>query len=381
MRWRLCRPIREDNMEQYNQRYARHYSLKSFGVQGQQKLAAARVLVIGAGGLGCPVLQYLAAAGVGTIGIADPDTVSLSNLQRQVLFTTENIGRPKAEIAAARLKSLNPEISVIAISVAITTANALELIGDYDIIADCTDNFAARYMINDACVLLHKPLVFGAIFQYEGQVSVFNISNSFGEKVNYRNLFPSPPAPADVQDCSEAGVLGVLPGIIGTLQATEVIKIITGIGKVLAGRLLTFNLLNYNSFIFTIAANSNANHLIPATTADFEATDYEWLCGMKIDRIRELSANEFLAVLNNQDTVVIDVRESDELPKAGFDCIQLPLLHINEEVPDITEKNIILFCQGGKRSLKAAQLFSDKYKSHKNISHLKGGILTLNKQL
>lgn len=364
-------------MEQENQRYARHYSLKDFGVQGQQKLTAARVLVIGAGGLGCPALQYLAAAGVGTISVMDPDTVSLSNLQRQVLFTTADIGKPKAEVAAARLRALNPDIHIRFYAEAITTANALDLIPQYDVLVDCTDNFAARYLINDACVLLDKPLVFGAVFQYEGQVSVFNSANSDGNKANYRHLFPTPPSPLDVQDCNETGVLGVLPGIIGTLQATEVIKLITGIGEVLAGRLLAFNLVNYQSFTFDISTGIPLTGLLPFDKAAFKATDYEWLCGTKATDVNELSASDFLRVDDISDTLFIDVREIPELPKLNMGYVAFPLSALTVRVPDIAENNIILFCQSGKRSLTAAQLFLDKYKGQKNISHLKGGILAL----
>lgn len=377
MWWRLCHPIQEDNMQDINQRYARHYSLKGFGTEGQEKLAVAKILVIGAGGLGCPALQYLAAAGVGTIAIMDHDRVSLSNLQRQVLFTTEDIGKPKAEIAATKLKSLNPEITITHSNEAITTLNALELIASYDITIDCTDNFASRYLINDACVLLDKPLIFGAISQYEGQVSVFNVADLNHNKVNYRHLFPVPPNPLEVQDCNEAGVLGVLPGIIGTLQATEAIKIITGIGEVLTGKLLTFNLLNYATYIFELSADDSVFKLIPKDTVAFKATDYEWLCGMKAAGINELTPQQFLSVRDRYDTVIIDVREDDELPKANFANTALPLSIMSSKIPDIEAENIILFCQSGKRSLKAGQLLLDKYKGKKNISHLRGGILAL----
>jgi sulfur-carrier protein adenylyltransferase/sulfurtransferase len=364
-------------MEELNGRYARHYSLKGFGAAGQQKLAAAAVLVIGAGGLGCPALQYLAAAGVGNIAIADHDTVMLSNLQRQVLFTTEDIGKPKAEVAATRLKALNPEINITAINQAITTANALEIISKYDVVADCTDNFATRYLVNDACVMLDKPLVFGAISQYEGQVGVFAIANIKGDKINYRHLFATPPNPLEIQDCNEAGVLGVLPGTIGILQATEVIKIITGIGQVLAGRLLVFNLLNYQTHVFEIAAHDLDTGLLPADEAAFKATDYEWVCGTKAAGVNELDAETFLNALQNPDTVVVDVRENHELPKPGFDCVAIPLSGISQHVPDVKQQNIILFCQSGKRSLKAGQLFLEHYKGQKTISHLAGGILAL----
>ena len=364
-------------MKEVNQRYARHYSLKGFGLQGQKKLAAAKVLVVGTGGLGCPALQYLTAAGVGTITIVDHDMVSLSNLQRQVLFTTEDIGKPKAEVASRRLKSLNPEITITFKSESISTLNALELIAEHDVTIDCTDNFATRYLINDACVLLDKPLIFGAISEYEGQVSVFNVADVTGNKLNYRHLFPTPPNPLEVQDCNEAGVLGVLPGIIGTLQATEAIKVITGIGEVQAGTLMMFNLLNYATHIFELSADDSVFKLIPKDMAVFKATDYEWLCGMKEKGINELSPQKFLSVLDKSDTIIIDVREHNELPKALFQCISLPLSGLTDNLPEIKENNIILFCQSGKRSLKAGQLFLNRYRKQKKISHLTGGILAL----
>jgi len=259
-------------MENYNNRYARHYSLKDFGFESQEKLAEAKVLVIGAGGLGCPVLQYLTAAGIGTIGLADNDVVSLSNLQRQVLYNTDDIGRAKAAVAAKKLQQLNPDITVNSFKMLVNSANALELITDYDIVVDCTDNFAARYLINDACVLLDKPLVFGAVYQYEGQVAVFNVPDANGNKTNYRHLFPTPPDPLEVADCNEAGVLGVLPGIMGIIQATETIKLITGIGKALLNKLLTFSILDYGSFEIDITAGDLDKDYVPKNEAEFRAT-------------------------------------------------------------------------------------------------------------
>ncbi len=364
-------------MENYNARYARHYSLKDFGPEGQQKLGEAKVLVIGAGGLGCPVLQYLVAAGIGTIGIVDYDTVSRSNLQRQVLYRTEDIGKKKAAIACQHLLGLNPEIKIISHEVELSSKNALKILGNYDIIVDCTDNFASRYLINDACVLLGKPLVFGAIFEYEGQLAVFNVEDENKNRTNYRHLFPSPPKSDEVQNCNEAGVLGVLAGIIGLMQATEVIKLVTGIGEVLVSKLLTFSLLNYELFILDITNEVSVADLIPKEERAFEATDYNWLCGLTTSEIETLSPADFLEQVAKADTIVIDVREKQELPKADFTNSSIPLSDWSERIPDIRESTILLFCQSGIRSQKAGALLVEKYGRTKKISHLNGGINAL----
>lgn len=366
-------------MENYNARYARHYSLKDFGREGQQKLLEAKVLVVGAGGLGCPVLQYLTASGIGTIGIVDHDLVALSNLQRQVLYATEDIGKSKAKVAAEKLKSLNPEIQIDVHDLEINAKNALEIISKYDVVVDCTDNFASRYLINDACVLLEKPLVFGAIFQYEGQVSVFNIAKN-GSNINYRNLFPNPPKPGEVQDCNEAGVLGILPGIIGMMQASEVIKVLTGIGEVLIGKLLTFNLLNYEIFVLEITTDEDVSQLIPKNRTSFETADYNWLCGISSSKFEELSPSDFLSKIAEEDTIIIDVRDKHELPKADFPNLNIPLSKLSENLSELRESNIVLFCQSGKRSLKAGEILQGKFGEAKKISHLKGGIIALQEQ-
>lgn len=379
-RWPSCLPIPADNMEQSNERYARHYTLAGFGQAGQGKLLNARVLVIGAGGLGCPVLQYLAAAGVGTIGIADHDRVALSNLQRQILFTTGDVGSLKAVKAAESLRKLNPEISIETHTDEVTAKNAWELIERYDIVADCTDNFASRYLISDACFLLRKPLVFGAVFQYEGQVAVFDSGNKEEDRISYRDLFPEPPAPDEVLDCNEAGVLGVLPGMIGTLQANEVIKLITGIGEVLRGRFLTFNMLTYENMVMDLTMRSDTLNLIPEDRDHFEKTDYRWLCGLPSSDIEEIGTDDFLEAITQPDILAVDVRERDELPEAGFPHIRIPLSKLKTETSGINHlkgRKIILFCQSGKRSLNAAELLTAAYGNAIKISHLKGGITAL----
>jgi molybdopterin/thiamine biosynthesis adenylyltransferase len=232
-------------------RYDKQIALPEVGEAGQQKLAEAKVLVVGAGGLGCPALQYLAAAGVGTIGIVDGDVVNETNLHRQVLYTNPDVGKPKAAVAAERLKQLNPEVEIQTFPEFLTAANAMDIVANYDLIVDTTDNFAARYRINDVCVKLDKPFVYGAIHRFEGQISVFNYKGG----PTYRCLFPDKPAESQIPDCNEMGVLGVLPGIVGTYQATEVLKVILEIGEVLSGKLMTLNLLTNSTRTFEFSRN------------------------------------------------------------------------------------------------------------------------------
>ncbi|MDX2004540.1 MAG: molybdopterin-synthase adenylyltransferase MoeB [Meiothermus sp.] len=261
-------------------RYARHIILEGVGGAGQARLKASRVLVVGAGGLGSPVLQYLAAAGVGHLGIVEMDTVDLSNLQRQVLYTTAEVGRPKAEAAKARLNALNPHVEVETYALELTSQNALEILEPYDLILDCTDNFPARYLVNDACVLLDKPLVYGAIQQFEGQVSVFHHRPPQGAcGPCYRCLFPQPPAPGTVPSCAEAGVFGVLPGVVGSLMATEALKVLLELGQPLSGKLLIYDGL-YNTFR-TISFGKRADCPVcgeqPSVTT---LQDYAVFCGV-----------------------------------------------------------------------------------------------------
>ncbi|MCH5598560.1 HesA/MoeB/ThiF family protein [Niabella ginsengisoli] len=346
--------------------------LKGFGIAAQQKLLAARVLVVGAGGLGCPVLQYLCAAGVGTIGVIDDDVVSLSNLHRQVLFGTDDIGKPKVEVAVEQLRRLNPEVTINIYTQRLTVDNTLELLGKYDLVVDGSDNFATRYLVNDACVLLDKPLVYGAVSTYEGQLAVFNWNkNSEQERaVNYRDVFPQPPSAQEVPNCNEAGVLGVLPGIIGTMMATEVIKIVSEIGEVLAGKLLIYNSLNHNSYRLSIEQNSEANDLIPKSTAAFKRMIYEETCISNI----EIDAAAFNEWVRNDNALIIDVRDSDEMPiVSGFKHINIPYGEILERGEELDSENIILFCLSGKRSFSAAQKLKQLRKGV-NVYSLKGGI-------
>jgi sulfur-carrier protein adenylyltransferase/sulfurtransferase len=366
-------------MEKQNERYSRHFSLSGFGKAGQEKLLKAKVLVIGAGGLGCPVLQYLAAAGVGTIGIADHDQISLSNLQRQTLYTTGEIGQLKSVTASRKLRALNPEITIAAYTEEVTASNVWDLISGYDLVVDATDNFATRYLISDACCLLQKPLVFGAVSQYEGQVAVFGL-NDQGQYISYRDLFPEPPRPGEVQDCNVAGVLGVLPGMIGMMQANEVIKYITGIGNGLTGRLLTFNMLTYETMMVELSKGKDSEKMMPANREELEKTDYQWLCGLSHPDIRALNPEDFLIKIKKDEIVAIDVREKGELPAAGFPHLHIPLSRLEESLTGIPEAEIAFFCQGGTRSLKAAEIFIRNRKTAYPPSHLEGGILALTQQ-
>lgn len=358
------------------ERYSRQLALKELGEAGQHKLLQARVLMIGAGGLGCGVLPYLAAAGVGFIGIIDDDTVALNNLHRQVLYAVKDIGQPKAIKAASVLRQLNPEIDIVALNVRLTVANALEIINAYDIVVDGADNFSTRYMVNDACVLLGKPLVYGAVSKFEGQVAVFNKLEENGSRsVNYRDVFPEPPADGEIANCAETGVLGVLPGIIGGMQANETVKLITGIGKPLTNCLLTFNALNNQFFELQLTALAGTRDLIPASAAVFEQTNYEWLCGVGGSGL-EIDIAAFNDVRTTQNVLIADVREYHEQPAVNeFEHIRVPLGSIEEKWPETTNDTIIVFCQSGKRSLQAARLLAARFGDTKKIFSLTGGIL------
>ena len=357
------------------ERYQRQILLKGFGLEGQHKLLQAKVLVIGAGGLGCPALQYLVAAGVGTIGIVDEDIVSITNLHRQILFTVDDIGLPKASIAKERLAKLNPEITIAAYNERLTTSNALAIINAYDIVIDATDNFSSRYLINDACVLLNKPIVYGAVSQFEGQVAILNYHSTIGiASANYRDLFPTPPIDGEVLNCAEAGVLGVLPGIIGSMQASETIKIITGIGKPLVNTILTYHSLTNQLYEIEIVAKAATRSLIPANTADFITMDYEWFCASSNNKF-EIGIENFNRIAHSADVEIIDVRELGESPiPTDFNYVQIPLSQFNNNIAAIKKETIVVFCQSGKRSLQAAQILFNTFGETKTIYSLQGGI-------
>lgn len=264
-------------MKNYLLRYQRHIILEGFGIEAQKKLSAAHVLVIGVGGLGCPIIQYLTAAGVGHIGIADNDRISLPNLNRQILFGQAEIGELKTTIAAQKMAALNNEIKVTVYDERWNAGLSVAHFPEYDAIIDATDNFESRYMINDGCVLLEKPLIFGAVSKFEGQVAVFNVKKN-GEAVNYRDLFPEPPKKDEVASCAEGGVLGVLPGIIGVLQATEAIKLITETGTLLSNQLLTYNALRQEFNKVALVKNPTSARYIPKDLETYKRINYDSLC-------------------------------------------------------------------------------------------------------
>ena len=331
-------------------RYSRHIILSEIGLEGQKKLSKGKVLVIGAGGLGCPVLQYLTAAGVGTIGIIDFDTVELSNLQRQVLFGSSSLGKNKAIAAKNRLKDLNSDIKIQAYPESLTYQNALKLFNQYDIIVDGSDNFETRYLVNDACIITKKPLVFGAIYKFEGQVSVF----SYNSGPSYRCLFPSPPQKDAVPNCSDIGVLGVLPGIIGSMQANEVIKLILGIGNVLSGKLLCYNSLTNQTSILKINKNQSIIQEVQNHKSDFEKRELNINC--EVNKVVSI-----IDIVHRKNIQIIDVREPHEQPKVealNVTSIPLSLLQYNIGLLN-NSKDKFFFCQSGVRSKKAIDFLKE----------------------
>lgn len=362
------------------ERYSRHILLPEIGIEGQEKLKQAKVLVIGAGGLGCPVLQYLTAAGVGEIGIVDFDIIEESNLQRQVLYSIEDIGKQKALTAQEKLSQQNTYVQLRTHIHRITNKNALEIIQYYDIVVDGTDNFATRYLVNDACVLLGKPLVYGAIYKFEGQVSVFNYINPKGEKgPNYRSLFPNPPSPESSPNCSEIGVMGVLPGIIGTLQAAEVIKIITNIGDPLSGKLLLLDVLSMNMMTINVNRSIEDEMAIPKTMEEYQSLDYDFFCGNKSvsGNLKTVTAKELLDMLNaNKSLQLLDVRGLHEQPQIEMlKGLQIPLSEISNKVHLISkEKKIIVYCHSGMRSKRAIETLEKNF-GFNNLYNLDGGIM------
>lgn len=349
-------------------RYQRHLTLPGFGEAAQLKLKAARVLVVGCGGLGCPALQYLAAAGVGTLGIVDDDQVSRSNLQRQVLFTDADVGKAKAEVAAARLRAMNPEINCEVFAIRLTVENALDLIGDYDVVLDGSDNFTTRYLINDACVLSDKPLIYGALHTYQGQASVFNFEGG----PTYRCLFPEPPQSEDSPNCSEIGVLGVLPGMIGMIQATETIKVLTGIGTPLSGKLLIFDALQMTQQVVHLKRVQERAEVKGLKTVEFT-------CKVALNPlIEEISPEALQANIGSYQ--MLDVRESWERQICCLPGAHLPLQMILGGEADFTaigidpDQPVCVYCKSGARSLKAAEAMRTKY-GFSQIKSLRGGIL------
>lgn len=322
-------------------RYQRQVTLPEIGEAGQARLGAASVLVVGAGGLGSPAAIYLAAAGVGRIGLVDFDRVDITNLHRQILYGTSDVGRPKLEAARGRLRDLNPEIAVETHEARLTSENALEILAGYDVILDGTDNFATRYLVNDACVLLGRPNVYGSIFRFDGQVSVFATADG----PCYRCLYPEPPPPGLVPSCAEGGVLGVLPGTVGTLQATEAIKLITGIGETLAGRLLVFDALRMTFRVMKLRRRCEEH--APIT----RLIDYEEFCNpvLKTD-ITPQELSQKLA--SGEDIVLVDVRELHEWNSGHIEgATHIPMRQIEQHLAEIPkDKDVVMICRSGSRS-------------------------------
>jgi sulfur-carrier protein adenylyltransferase/sulfurtransferase len=364
------------------ERYSRHLIIPEFNIQGQRKLKDAKVLVVGTGGLGAPLLQYLTAAGIGTIGILDYDTVDDSNLQRQVLFTTDDIGRPKVDAAKERLEKLNPYINFEVYNTYLSSENALEIISKYDIVADGTDNFPTRYLVNDACVKLGKVNVYASIFRFEGQLTVFNYKDANGEYgPNFRDVFPTPPPPGLVPSCAEGGVIGVLPGILGSMQANEVIKVASGVGEPMSGRLFIFDAASFETRILNL--KKSAKNTLRAENADqIELIDYQEFCGLKnIDeqnaKIKSITVKDLQSRLDKKEDIqVIDVREPYEYEIVNIVGAKLiPKDSVTEHLAEIdASKDVIVHCKSGKRSSDVITMLQDKY-GFENLYNLEGGII------
>lgn len=368
-------------------RYSRHLVLEEFGVKAQLRLRASRVLVVGAGGLGSPVLLYLAAAGIGTLGIADDDVVDVSNLQRQVLFSIDDVGVKKAVAAQNRIHKLNPNVQVNCYARKLDASNAMEIVEPYDLVIDGTDNFPTRYLLNDVCVLLNKPLIYGSILKFEGHVSVFNCQLPDGARSNnYRDLFPEPPAADMVQNCEQAGVIGVLPGLIGTMQANEAIKILTGCGQPLVNKLLIIDSQTMEQTVLNIPdrnARKNIKFLI----------DYEDFCGISQEKNKSLAGN-LLNVMkevtvqelkkmkeSGADFQLIDVREPHEYDICHLDGELIPMSEIPYNVDRISkDKKVVIHCRSGKRSGDML-LWLEKNHGFENLYNLKGGVLAWAKEI
>src|SRR6201991_1487962 len=373
-------------------RYSRHLILPEVGMEGQQKLKAAKVLCVGTGGLGAPLALYLTAAGVGTIGLIDFDVVDESNLQRQIIHSQSTVGKLKVDSAEEKLLGLNPTMQVVKHDTMLTSANALEIFAQYDIVADGTDNFQTRYLVNDACVLLKKPNAYGSIFRFEGQASVFATE----EGPCYRCLYPEPPPPGLVPSCAEGGVLGILPGLVGVIQATEVIKLILGIGEPLIGRLLLVDSLGMS--FRTLKLRKNPNCPACGTHEINELIDYDQFCGIEkptsvgplevardkavanaavVDGIPQITVEALKQKLDAKETVfVLDVREPHEYQIANLGAPLIPVGSIESRLTELADRKndeIIVHCRSGARSQKAALAL--KAAGFTNVSNLSGGIL------
>ena len=360
-------------------RYSRHLILPEVGMEGQQKLKAARVLCVGTGGLGSPLAFYLTAAGVGTLGLVDFDVVDASNLQRQIIHSTKDIGRKKLDSAEEKLKALNPAINIVKHETMLTSANAMEILKDYDIVADGTDNFPTRYLVNDACVLLGKPNVYGSIFRFEGQASVF--ATEAGPC--YRCLYPEPPPPGLVPSCAEGGVLGILPGLVGVIQATEVIKLILGKGESLVGRLLLVDALSMRFRELKLRKNPECPVCGENPTVT-ELIDYQHFCGIVPEAPQEASMKNGIPQLSvkelkqrmdaGENVYILDVREPYEYRIAQIGGILIPQTDVPNRLAEIDrDREIIVQCRSGVRSQRIAEFL--KQQGYPRVVNLAGGIL------
>jgi sulfur-carrier protein adenylyltransferase/sulfurtransferase len=359
-------------------RYSRHLIMPEVGMEGQLKLKNAKVLLIGTGGLGAPLGLYLTAAGVGKIGLVDFDKVDFTNLQRQITFGTSDVGKPKTEAALARLSNLNPDIEIVAYDCKLSSENALELFRDYDIIVDGTDNFPTRYLVNDACLLLGKPNVYGSIFRFEGQVTVFGMPDG----PCYRCLYPEPPPPGLVPSCAEGGVLGVLPGIVGSLQAMEAIKLIIDRGESLAGRLLLFDALALKFRELKLRKNANCPMCGPERKIH-RLIDYAEFCGIRGEEepevdlhVPEITPRELRDRLDRGDDLfILDVREPHEYQICNLNGHLIPLGELPRRVHELdSSREIVAHCRSGKRSAEAVDFL--RKAGFRKIHNLRGGILS-----
>jgi adenylyltransferase/sulfurtransferase len=360
-------------------RYSRHLILPEVGMEGQRKLKAARVLCVGTGGLGSPLALYLAAAGIGTLGLVDFDIVDASNLQRQIIHSTKDIGRKKLDSAEEKLLALNPALNVVKHETMLSSANALDILKDYDIVADGTDNFPTRYLVNDACVLLGKPNVYGSIFRFEGQASVF----ATAQGPCYRCLYPEPPPPGLVPSCAEGGVLGILPGLVGVIQATEAIKLILGKGESLAGRLLLVDALNMRFRELKLRKNPECP-VCGANPTVTELIDYQQFCGIKPESKEERALKNGIPQLGvkelkrridaGEDIFVLDVREPFEYQIANIGGKLIPQNDVPQRLAEIDrDREIVVQCKSGGRSQRIAEFLLQN--GYTKVVNLAGGIL------
>jgi sulfur-carrier protein adenylyltransferase/sulfurtransferase len=370
-------------------RYSRHLILPEVGIEGQKKLKAAKVLCVGTGGLGSPLALYLAAAGVGTIGLVDFDVVDSSNLQRQIIHSTPDVGQPKIDSAEAKLKALNPFINIVKFETMLTSANAIEIISQFDVIADGTDNFQTRYLVNDACVLTGKPNAYGSIFRFEGQASVFATKDG----PCYRCLYPEPPPPGLVPSCAEGGVLGILPGLVGVIQATEAIKLVLGIGDPLIGRLLLVDSLTMNFRQLKLRKNPDCPVCGTHPTVT-ELIDYDQFCGItppapaqeasvsqNVNGVEQISVIDYKKKRDaGEDIFLLDVREPHEYQIASIGGHLIPLGDLPNRLGELDKsREIIVHCKMGGRSQKASELL--KQSGFEKVQNLAGGITAWSDQI